>query len=310
MTSTVARRLRPVYCVIEHLHRDLDVARHACEGRFRIAGAQLCVGPVPDWRAVDLDRDVERWIEWSKFYYGLDMACAFARTGDPTFLRTWERFVTSWVAQVPADFGPTDALGRRLQNWIYAANIFAAAPTFSGFAGGFDDLLARQIAEHADYLQAHLTPERNHRTLELYALFIAALALPASDREAERLSVAWRALQENLLSDFRPDGVHREHSTHYHMIVLRSFIGARENARRAGLDIPAAYDAALRRAIDFAMYCHRPDGTMPALSDGDIGGYGEVLEMAAHALERPDVLFVETGGRAGMAPEFSCADFP
>ena len=32
-------------------------------------------------------------------------------------------------------------------------------------------------------MRANLAPERNHRTLELYALLIAALALPELDRD-------------------------------------------------------------------------------------------------------------------------------
>ena len=309
MTLAAVRTLRPVYCAIDHLHRDLNVARDACAGRFHVAGTTLVVGHSPDWRAVDVDTDRERWIEWSKFYYGLDLAHAFAETGDPRFLHGWERLVTSWIAQVPADFGPTDALGRRLQNWIYAANLFADAPAFRGFSAGVDDLLSARIASDADYLQANLTAERNHRTLELYALFITSLALPPSAREAERLRFAWHGLQENLLTDFRDDGVHREHSTHYHMVVLRSFLGARENARRARLEIPTAYDAVLRRAVRFAMYCHRPDGSIPALSDSDVGQYADLLEAAALALDLADVLYVATLGRRGTPPAQACANF-
>ena len=78
-----------------------------------------------------------------------------------------------------------------------------------------------------------------------------ARALRAADRRARaaRARARLRAspstqLHENLLTDFGADGVHRERSTHYHMIALRSFVGARENCRRFGVALPAE----LRRA--------------------------------------------------------------
>ena len=309
MTVASVRALRPVHCVTRHLHRDIECAREITCGRFHLGGTTLIMPGVPRWCDTSVDSDLERWIEWSKFYYGLDLAFAYAETGDSMFAATWERLVSSWIDQMPPDVGPTDALGRRLQNWIYAYDAFLEVPGFDGFTIGFDERLARRIGNDADYLQQHLTPERNHRTLELYALFITALALPPTDRERRRLEFAWRGLQQNLEVDFRPDGVHREHSTHYHMVVLRSFIGARENARRAGLDVPDAFDRSLRRALEFAMHCHRPDGTVPPLSDGDVGAYAEQLEQAAGLLHLPDVLFVATNGARGTPPATTCADF-
>ncbi len=140
----------------------------------------------------------------------------------------------------------------------------------------------------------HLSPERNHRTLELYALLIAALALP--DLQPGLQDFAVEQLHENLLADFGPDGVHRERSTHYHCIALRSFVGARENCRRFGVDAPGGLRRAARaRACEFARDCRRPDGTIPALSDSDTGDYTELLRLAARLLARDDLLRSEAG---------------
>jgi len=114
-------------------------------------------------------------------------------------------------------------------------------------------------------------------------LLIAALALPELDRDG-LLELAVAGLDANLATDFRPDGVHREASTHYHVIALRSFVGARENARRHGIAFPAGFDERLARACAFAVHCARPDGTIPALSDADTGDYGPLLAQAAEAL--------------------------
>ena len=308
MTPVTSAAFRDVFCAIDDLHRSLDVARDVCAGRFTNCGISLTLDP-PDWRNVAVHPDREWWIEWSKFYFGLDMAFAFSVTGDVEFQSVWQSLVCSWIDQVPVEFGPTDALARRLQNWIYAWNRFQRSPGFGGFDPEFEQHLIQTISVHATYLQSHLTPERNHRTLELYALFTVALALPEIDDDGALRDFAWHELHLNLLADCRPDGVHREQSTHYHMIALRSWVGARENARRGGLRVPASYDERLNRAVEFAMHCQRPDGSIPALSDSDSADYRQTLALAASLLRRPDVAYAATNGRRGVAPSLTCPGF-
>jgi hypothetical protein len=114
------------------------------------------------------------------------------------------------------------------------------------------------------------------------------------------LEFAVSELHRNLLTDVRPDGVHREQSTHYHMTALRSFLGARENARRFGLVFPAAYDERLEKACEFLLHVQRPDGLIPALSDADTGNYSDLLKLAASIFKREDFL----------KPVETCASFP
>jgi glycosyltransferase involved in cell wall biosynthesis len=293
---------RPVFCVTAHERRDLGVAQAVSEGRFTFAGVTCELGTVPDWLGAALPPDEEWRIEWSKFYYARDLAFAFAETGDVHFLRAWERLVDSWIAQVPAGHDTSDVAARRIQNWIYAWQDFASAPAFPGLAPGLPERLAGSIAEQASHVRHTLSPERNHRTLELYALFLVPLALPSLDPDGELLAFATAELERALRAEFRSDGVHRESSTHYHLIALRSFLGARENARRFGLRFSRDFDEMLDRACDFALHCARPDGAIPALSDADTGRYGELLALAGDLLGRGDLLYAATGGRRGTAP--------
>ena len=93
------------------------------------------------------------------------------------------------------------------------------------------------------------------------------------------------------------------------MTALRSCAGARENARRFGLALPAGYDERLERACEFAMHCHRPDGLIPALSDSDTGSYADVLMLAATIFSRPDFLYAATAGAEGTPPSERYASF-
>ncbi len=299
---------RGVFCPTRHLYQDIARADQACRGIYTCAGATLCAGEVPDWRAADVHHDREWWIEWSKFYIGLDLAHAYGQLGEARFLDTWIRLVSSWIGQMPSSTGPTDAIGRRLQNWVYAWDAFAGSDAFPGLPKEFENALVESLQEQAIHLEGRLTAERNHRTLELYGLLVLGVALPELDEG--RAGRAWLALQDNLQHDIRADGVQREHSTHYHLVALRSLLAARENARRFGLAVPAAYDERLALACEFAMHCIRPDGSIPALSDSDVADHSDTLVLAGELLGRSDFLFAGTRGRSGEPPRRPHGDFP
>ena len=303
---------RSVYCITRSVHSDRSVAEAVRAGRFTHAGVTLELGTEPDWLGADLPSDDEWRIEWTKFYYGLDLGNAFAATGDPSFLHAWERLVGSWIGTVPVGCDASDAAARRMQNWTYAWDLFASAPDFPGLRDGLDEALLDSIAAHVGHVRAELTPEvyRNHRTLELYALFVVALAFPALDAGSELLAFTIAELHRTLVEGFRADGVHREGSTHYHLVALRSLLGARENARRFSLTLPDGFDRLLERACEFALHCHRPDGIASALSDADAASYPEVLRLAGTLLGRPDFSYAATAGREGRPPAERSPSFP
>jgi Heparinase II/III-like protein/Heparinase II/III N-terminus len=301
-------RPRPVLCVTDHLRRDRAAADDACRGRFTELGTMVDLGLPPDWVGGPFPADEEWRIAWSKFYVGLDLAAAFRETGDRRYQRAWERLVSSWIEQVEIGVDPTDAVGRRILNWIYAWNAFADAPAFAGLGPGLGARMLESLRAQTAWLREHLTPARNHRTLELYALFLAAIALPAIDGGLRDFALG--ELDRNLAADFRSDGVHVEGSTHYHLIAVRSLLGARANARRFGVALAAGFDRRLQRALDFALHCQRPDGRIPALSDADDGSYRELLALAADQFDRPDYRYAATRGAAGTPPRARGISFP
>jgi uncharacterized heparinase superfamily protein len=243
----------------EHEHRDRELADDIAErGRFTIAGESRTLGLDPDWHSADLPEDEEWRIEWVKFGWGLDLAHAGHE-------EAWRRLTTSWIAECAPGEDAAEVTARRVLNWIYAGQRFGAL-----------DAVADSLARQAEHVRANLAPARNHRTLELYALLIAGLAFP----ELDTLDFALTELDRNLATDFHPDGVHREASTHYHAIALRSFVGARANLRRHGLAPPEGFDDGVARAQAFLAHCTRPDGTIPALSDADTGDYSALLPEA------------------------------
>ncbi|HKP16864.1 MAG TPA: alginate lyase family protein [Gaiellaceae bacterium] len=300
---------RPLYCAIEHLHRDRRVADAVRAGRFTHCGITLALGSQPNWVAAPVPEDEEWRIEWVKFYYGLDLAHAFRETADAGYLEAWERLVRSWLEQVPPDHDPSEVAARRIQNWLYAWGSFGESPAFRGLTPRLGEQLLASLAAQAAHVRATLTAERNHRTLELYALFLLPLAFTDLDEDG-LLEFAVDALRRDLLDAFRADGAHRESSTHYHLVALRTFVAARANAARFGIDLGSEYDERLSRACDFALHVQRPDGRIPALSDSDSESYGELLSLAARLLRRRDLAWAASAGGAGEPPPARNVSFP
>jgi hypothetical protein len=289
--------VRPaLFCVIADRHRDLAVAENACAGRFTHCGVTLELGFPPNWSAAELAHDAEWRVECSKFLWGLDLAHAFATAGEHRFAEAWEVLVRSWIEQVPPRADATEVAARRLQNWVYALQTIDISLAYKS-------ALLDRMADEVAHVRGGLTPRGNHRTLELYGLLVAALGVPELDLDGRLADFAFDALAENAASEFHTDGVHREASTHYHMLVLRSLLGALENARRFGYDLGRDYEARLERACEFARHVHRPDRQIPALSDADNGDHGDLLELGARLLHRPDLA-------PGGHPRARLASFP
>jgi Heparinase II/III-like protein/Heparinase II/III N-terminus len=307
-TSVDVTAPQSIINVIDHLHRDVSVAEAARYGRFTHAGVQLDLGRTPDWLHGGLADDVEWRIEWVKLYEGLDLAHAYALTGEADYLAAWEDLVESFCDQVGVGADVTDVSARRLQNWLYAWRRFADAPTFTGLHPGLAARLAQRIADDAEHLRNNLTRHRNHRTLELYALLVVGLSLPDGDPGLAQFAIT--ELGENVQTDVWADGVHRECSTDYHCIVLRSYLGAIANARAAGLDLPAGFADRVSLALDFAMHIQRPDGMTPSFSDGDTVDFRELLALGAELFDRDDLRWVATGGQSGVPPVAIDATFP
>ena len=296
----------PFVCVIDDLHRDLSVARDACAGVFTHAGRRLRLGRTPDWLGGGPSDDQEWRIEWVKCYEGLALAHDYAEHGGADSLAAWEDLVLSFCDQVPVGHDTSDVSARRIQNWLYAWQGFATATAWPGLRPGLAERLTERLLADGRHLREHLTPARNHRTLELYALLVLALAFGQVDDGAEVVV----ALAENAAADVLADGVHCEGSSDYHLIVLRSFVGAIANARLAGIPVPPVLEERTRAMCEVALHLQRPDGLTPALSDGDPGDYRSLLRRAAELFTRPDLLWAATGGAEGQPPATRAAGFP
>jgi hypothetical protein len=195
--------------------------------------------------------------------------------------------------------------GRRAQNWIYSYYYFVTHTKHSSakvISPAFHRRLLNSICQQVEYLCENLTPKRNHRTLELYAIFLAGVVFPEMHRAAYWRTFALEQTVINMASDLLADGVHCEQSTDYHHLVLKNYLNFRRLAALNNIAVPPAMDIALQRALEFSMHVHKPDGIVPSLSDGDARSFLDLLEHGADLFNRDDMLYVATSGAKGMPP--------
>ena len=276
------QRVKPVLPVVEDMAQTTPaLLRGVMEGCFSFNNELHALGRTVDWTS-NPSRDVEWQILLHKFYYLVGLARHWRDTQDEAYAQRAIDLANSWIATaLPPGFIAADVDGRRIQNWIYAWSMLVHAPAFS--AEDNLDMLGRL---HSDviWLSKNLHAKRNHRTLELFAVFLWAVVFPEFSASRDLRASALAALTDNALADFKPDGSHCEQSTHYHCIVLRNFVNVVQLARLNRIKLDPGLEERLRLATEFAKAVHRPDGEIAALSDGDGGSYLDVVEIAERFL--------------------------
>ena len=233
-----------------------------------------------DW-TVNPSADREWLILLHKFYFAPGLGEEYSNSGDERYVTKWLALTDAWIDSVALDFLPSDVTGRRVQNWIFAHYHFVTRTQPRAVTPAFYAKFLRSLYAQVTYLCEHLTPARNHRTIELYAIFMAAVVFPEF-ADAERwLHFARHELLQNIQADLRPDGVHCEQSTDYHHLVVKNYLGVKRLAAANGIALDSRFDERLQKALDFAMYAHKPDGAIPALSDGDSRSFLDLLQQGA-----------------------------
>ncbi len=267
--------------------------------RFTFGGETHDCGTSMDW-LTNPSADVEWHILLHKFYYAPGLARSFVATRDERYRACFQALVESWISQVPIGFIATDVTARRVQNWIYAWFLFARSG--ASFSAEFSDLFFDAVVRQVDHVIEFMAPARNHRTLELYAVFLAATAFPDLPAAAGWRDLARREMLRNISTDLLDDGVHCELSTDYHHIVLRSYLLFVRLSQMNGIEVPPPCARRICRALDFAMHVHRPDGLIPALSDSDSRDFRELLSWGSELFGRADYAWVASAGGRGRPP--------
>ena len=267
------------------------------------------------WFEQDVDwlNNASTDIEWAimlhKFYYAVGLGLAFSDTGNSRYVKKWMELTESWIENVPSGFLSSDVTGRRVQNWIFAHYYFVTLCRAEAITPEFYARFLESVHEQVEYLCGHLTPARNHRTLELYTIFLAAVVFPEFESAARWLRFSMDELVKNMQADFLADGVHCELSTDYHHIVLRNFLAVKKLAVLNKIPLSSSIDEGIKRALEFSLYVHKPDGTIPSLSDGDTGNFQGLLAQGYEFYGCEYLRYAAAQGNEGAPPPFRSKAF-
>ncbi|MDX1412705.1 MAG: alginate lyase family protein [Candidatus Promineifilaceae bacterium] len=300
----VPRQLNPEQVAVESINNLLA-------NRFEFNGEIHQLPDNFDWTVnPSKNQDIEWMIAFHKFYFAADLGAYYYKTSDPRCLNRWIELTSRWIDTIPMGYLDTHVTGRRIENWITAYHYFIAAVATHKITPQFHLKFLGSLFQQVSYMGTYLTPAGNHRTIELMAIFITAVMFPEFKHAQDWLDFSRKELLKNLRFDLLADGVQCELSTHYHHIVLRNYLYIKKLASFNQITLLPEIDELLQKALDFAMYTHKPDGCIPVLSDGDRGSYLDLLEQGYQFYGNEAYLYVATQGAQGRAPGTRSATFP
>lgn len=280
-------------------------------GHFTYIGETHHLRPGFSWKR-NPSIDKEWQIAHHKHYFAIDLCQAWRLTGERRYLDGWVDLTSSWLDEMGSGFiSASDAQveAKRLESWITAYLVLRQAETPAPLPSEFICRLIARFGSEAAYISRNLKPSRNHRTFQLYAMFLTAVLFPELAVSADLRDLARDELVGNLLRDFAKDGVHVERSTHYHNITLETALGFVELARLNGIAVPDELDRRLRRALDFATFALLPDGEIPLIGDSDTLDHSSMFEAGYRLYHDDALLWAATQGASGTPPASLSREF-
>ncbi|NKE73763.1 hypothetical protein MNODULE_23720 [Nitrospiraceae bacterium HYJII51-Mn-bac16s-1-B09] len=283
----------------------LENAKKIVQNRFDLIGEEVTLRDGFSWKESP-SHDKEWQIAQHKFYFAVDLIQAYRHDRDPVYLKKWISLIDSWLEEMGSGYiAASDAQveAKRIEHWVNSFLLLRGLPCEPFLTAGFLRRWLARIAEETRYISTHLKPVRNHRTFQLYSVFLVGVVFPEFRLHSDFLETGGKKLTENLLTDFLGDGVHVELSTHYHQLVLETALSFIEWARLNCFPLDDLLLDRLHRALAFSMYMQWPNGDIPLINDSDNGDHLELLRRGGRLFHNDRLLWAGTLGREGIPPE-------
>jgi len=170
-----------------------------------------------------------------------------------------------------------------------------------------DDDVIRLLAAsrvHAAYLheKERIKWHSNHGIFQLAGLMALSSTIPELQDSQQQRQFAEDGLVELYTAHFTQEGIHKEHSPHYH-VFLTNLLGL--IMQTGWLRRPEALASLFKKATSNVIWMVHPDGTMVRVGDTDLEKADDIL------LQRDEpVRYALSGGREGEMPQSAFAVFP
>ncbi len=290
---------------------NLSNARKVLDNQFDLVGETYVLPDGFSWKT-NPSRDKEWQIAHHKFSFAVDLIHAYRHFGDEAYLKTWATLLTSWLDEMGSGYivlSDAQVEARRIENWVYSFLLLRDMPCRTVLGYPLLRRFLERIASETLYICRNLKPVRNHRTFQLYSVFLVGVLFPEFRRHLYFLRFSRDRLTDNLLTDVLDDGVHVELSTHYHQLVAETFLRFVELAERNGIALDEALRPRLRKALEFSMFLQWPNGEIPLINDSDDGNHLDLLRRGARLFHDGRLLWAATLGRSGRPPRSASRHF-
>jgi len=232
-----------------------------------LGGLEVAIRENVDWQCGFADQEQRFFLH--RFSYAPVLAKAALYTGDARYVETLVRLLKDWGhATTVGERGTWESysVAERVVNWTQTAYLLAGHPQFHAFVEAW---LRPEIGRHAAYLADHLETAlmHNHLVNDARALLVYGTCFPDLPRAAVLRELGWEILAREMLRQTLPDGIFREQSTHYHLLLARTFTEAIGLARRQERPVTPQLLAALERMHGASAAMLRGDGTIALVGD-------------------------------------------
>ena len=308
---------------------DTREADLACEGKVLVTPDGLIADLGPEWNHYTLWPE-RGGVGLTRAGLRKPLAGAYASTGNGKYARAFSEMLYHFFRQCPSPL--------KAGVWKREQKIPGALPP--GLAGGsiwsglsIGARMGHGFAYYSRFMHSPWFP------LWLRAAFIFNLAEMAEVLERMEAGGNWEAQIATTLYEFGlaypefagakrwieqgvqvtienargsvfRDGVLREPTTGYHLLVMARYRNLIKRAGELGITVPEDIRALTERMHEYVMYSTLPDGTLPIWGDGNPPMRPDVLREAADIFRREDFRFIGSAGAEGRPPQRTSVGFP
>lgn len=232
---------------------------------------------------VDPGVDVKVPWELARMQHLVSLAWSYGLEKKSEVLREFCNEVLDFIATNPPRYGVnwscTMDVGIRVANWLLAYDLFYSFG--AEFGTEFKAVFVRSVYEHGKHIISHLEWDpflrSNHYLANIAGLLFVAAYLPKNSEVESWLQFSLRELENEVLSQFNPDGSNFEASTSYHRLSTEMVVYATALAMDMKRSFSPEYMGRVGKMGEFIEDITKPDGTIVQFGDNDSGRFVRIM---------------------------------
>ena len=242
---------------------------------------------------------------WQFYFHSLRMVShlvnAYELDGNISYLEKAKWFIESWVEHNPnpQEQASSRAWGdhstaNRISTFIYFWDYYRNSEIFDEeFANVFLNILRI----HGDFtaVDENYSWGKNHGIYQDRALMQLAVFFPIYERSDEWYNTSVSRLSDHFTEDITPSGVHKEHSTSYHKLVLTLFMSISKFNNHYNIGNEELANT-IYKMQEYLVHIAKPNGTIPLVGDS-VGDY--VLGFSDDQITNEYLLYLSSDGNLG-----------